>query len=127
MGLERLVVDGVQGKADHVFLLDIRNIQDGAAATPLVRLLSVYRIGDCDQDNAADGEATVAAIQAAGGAIAVKGDMTKQEDVALLVAAARESFGDSIDILVNVVGGLVARKPLAEMDAAAPRGPFRDF
>src|SRR5210317_1999837 len=68
-------------------------------------------------NNAAEGEATVATIQQAGGeAIAVKGDMTKQADVDNLVAEARNAFGDTIDILVNVVGGLVARKPLAEMD-----------
>lgn len=65
----------------------------------------------------ADGDATVAAIEAAGGtAIAVAGDMTKQADVENLVNAARAEFGDSIDILVNVVGGLVARKSLEEMD-----------
>jgi 3-oxoacyl-[acyl-carrier protein] reductase len=65
----------------------------------------------------ADGDATVAAIKAAGGtAIAVAGDMTKQSDVENLVNAARAEFGDSIDILVNVVGGLVARKSLQEMD-----------
>lgn len=64
-----------------------------------------------------DGEATVAAIEAAGGtAIAVAGDMTKQADVENLVAETRKTYGDSIDILVNVVGGLVARKTLAEMD-----------
>ena len=68
-------------------------------------------------NNKADGEATVAAIKAAGGeAVAVGGDMTKQADVDKLVAEARNAFGDSIDVLVNVVGGLVARKPLAEMD-----------
>lgn len=68
-------------------------------------------------NNPADGEATVAAIEAAGGtAIAVKGDMTSKADVENLVATAREKFGGSINILVNVVGGLVARKPLAEMD-----------
>ena len=68
--------------------------------------------------NADDGEATVAAIEAAGGeAIALRGDMTKQADVDNLVAEARKAFGDTIDVLVNVVGGLVARKPLAEMDA----------
>jgi 3-oxoacyl-[acyl-carrier protein] reductase len=68
-------------------------------------------------NNADEGEATIAAIQNAGGeAIAVKGDMTKQGDVENLVAEARKAFGDTIDILVNVVGGLVARKPLAEMD-----------
>ena len=68
-------------------------------------------------NNPADGEATVAAINGSGGtAIAVQGDMTKEADVTKLVSAACEAFGDSIDILVNVVGGLVARKPLAEMD-----------
>lgn len=68
-------------------------------------------------NNAAEGEATVAAIQKAGGqAVAVQGDMTKQADVENLVAEARKAYGDSIDILINVVGGLVARKSLEEMD-----------
>ena len=68
-------------------------------------------------NNADDGEATVKAIKDAGGeAIAVGGDMTKQADVENLVAEAVKAFGDKIDILINVVGGLVARKPLAEMD-----------
>jgi 3-oxoacyl-[acyl-carrier protein] reductase len=61
--------------------------------------------------------ATVAAIEAAGGtAIAVRGDMTKQADVENLVSVTRKAYGENIDILVNVVGGLVARKSLAEMD-----------
>jgi len=60
---------------------------------------------------------TIAAIKAAGGtAIAVRGDMTRQADVENVVSATRKAFGDTIDILVNVVGGLVARKSLAEMD-----------
>jgi len=68
-------------------------------------------------NSAADGEATVSAIEAAGGtAVAIKGDMTKQADVENLVKQAREVYGDSIDILVNVVGGIVGRKTLAEMD-----------
>jgi 3-oxoacyl-[acyl-carrier protein] reductase len=68
-------------------------------------------------NSAADGEATVEAIKAAGGeAVAVKGDMTKQSDADNLVAEALQAFGGSIDILVNVVGGLGARKTLAEMD-----------
>lgn len=68
-------------------------------------------------NNAAEGEATVGAIKKAGGeAVAVGGDMTKQADIDNLVAEARNAFGDKIDILVNVVGGLVARKTLAEMD-----------
>jgi 3-oxoacyl-[acyl-carrier protein] reductase len=60
---------------------------------------------------------TVIAIKANGGeAIAVKGDMTNSEDVARLVDAAKNAYGENIDILVNVVGGLVARKTLDEMD-----------
>lgn len=68
-------------------------------------------------NNADAGAATVQAIEAAGGtAVAVAGDMTKHADVENLVSEARKAFGDTIDILVNVVGGLVARKSLAEMD-----------
>ena len=70
-------------------------------------------------NNKEDGEATVKAIEAAGGtAVAVGGDMTRQSDVEALVNEARKTYGDSIDILVNVVGGLVARKTLDEMDEA---------
>ncbi|GAA0465065.1 SDR family NAD(P)-dependent oxidoreductase [Parasphingorhabdus litoris] len=60
---------------------------------------------------------TLAEIEAAGGtAIACKGDMMKPEDVDGLVAAAQAAFGDKIDILVNVTGGMVQRKGLDEMD-----------
>lgn len=58
-------------------------------------------------------------IKANGGeAIAVKGDMTKSDDVTQLVEATRQAFGNEIHILVNVAGGLVARKTLEEMDEA---------
>ena len=77
-------------------------------------------------NNQAEGEATVGAIEAAGGtAIAVGGDMTSQADVENLVSECRKAFGDSIDILINVVGGLVARKPLAEMDEAFFEGVMK--
>lgn len=67
--------------------------------------------------NKDQGLETVKEIEDAGGtAILVEGDMTNADDVEKLVAATREAFGGRIDILVNVVGGLVARKPLAEMD-----------
>ena len=60
---------------------------------------------------------TVNAIKEAGGeAMAIGGDMTKQEDVDRLVAESVAAFGDRIDILVNVAGGLVARKTLEEAD-----------
>jgi 3-oxoacyl-[acyl-carrier protein] reductase len=68
-------------------------------------------------NNEAQGAATVKEITDAGGtAIAVAGDMTKAGDVEQLVAASVDAFGEKIDVLVNVVGGLVARKSLAEMD-----------
>ena len=67
--------------------------------------------------NEADADATVAAVEAAGGkAIKVKADVTKPAEVDALVAAGREAFGDEIHILVNNAGGLVARKTLEEMD-----------
>ena len=64
-----------------------------------------------------EGEATVRAIKEAGGeAVAVAGDMTKKADVVKLVNAACKAYGNSIDILVNVAGGLVERIPLADME-----------
>ena len=70
-------------------------------------------------NNEADGQSTLNAITKAGGkAILVKADVTKQEDVNRLVTEAQSAFGDAIHILVNVTGGMVARKPLAEMDEA---------
>jgi 3-oxoacyl-[acyl-carrier protein] reductase len=68
-------------------------------------------------DNAADAEATVAEIKAAGGkAIAVQGDMTKFADAQRLVAEATKAFGANIDILVNVAGGLMGRHTIVEME-----------
>jgi len=44
---------------------------------------------------------TVSAIQSAGGsALAVQGDLSKEEDCAMLVATARQAFGP-VDVLVN--------------------------
>ena len=56
-------------------------------------------------------------IESAGGqAILYQGDMTSPADVEGLMAKTIEAFGASIDILVNVAGGLVARKTIDEMD-----------
>ena len=52
-----------------------------------------------------------------GTVVALQGDMTRQEDVDALISTAQSAFGGAIDILVNVAGGLIARKTLAEMDA----------
>jgi len=60
---------------------------------------------------------TLADIESAGGqAILYNGDMTSPADVEGLIAKTIEAFGSSIDILVNVAGGLVARKTIDEMD-----------
>ena len=65
------------------------------------------------------GEETLETIKAAGGsAILVQGDMTLEDDVARLVAEAREAFGDAVHVLVNMTGGLIARRKLLEMDEA---------
>jgi 3-oxoacyl-[acyl-carrier protein] reductase len=68
-------------------------------------------------DSDKDKDDTMAAIKAAGGeAIAVYGDVTKKEDIENLVAKTKGAFGDTVDILVNVAGGLFARKTIEEMD-----------
>jgi len=68
-------------------------------------------------DNSEQAEQTLEEVKALGAeAILVHGDMTKEEDVDRLVAEGRKAFGDKIDVLVNVAGGLVARKTIDEMD-----------
>lgn len=63
------------------------------------------------------GEKTLKFIKENGGlAVMVKGDLTKQHDINNLVDTCIASYGKQIDILVNVTGGLVARKTMEEMD-----------
>lgn len=65
----------------------------------------------------AAGKAVVDAITAAGrNAIAVKADVTQPGDCERLVEETQAAFGEEIHILVNVAGGMVARKQLGEMD-----------
>lgn len=60
---------------------------------------------------------TLQLIKDAGGeAIAVYGDMTKAADVKNLVDACTAAYGNVIHILVNVAGGLMGRKVLADLD-----------
>lgn len=64
-------------------------------------------------------EETLRLIKEAGGdAIIVHGDMTKAEDVKKVVNTCLDKFGKAIHILVNIAGGLMGRKPLAELDEA---------
>lgn len=61
--------------------------------------------------------ATYEEVIALGGeAILVQGDMTKSADVNALVQQTVTAFGEKIDSLVNVAGGLVERKTIDEMD-----------
>lgn len=77
-------------------------------------------------NSAEDGRATAEAIEAMGRkAISVRCDTTRSQEVENLVRKTRETYGDSIDILVNVTGGLVARKPLTEMDEAFLEGVLK--
>ena len=60
---------------------------------------------------------TIKMIRDAGGeAIAVQGDMTKTADVKKVVKACVAAYGNIIHVLVNVAGGLMGRKLLADLD-----------
>jgi 3-oxoacyl-[acyl-carrier protein] reductase len=62
---------------------------------------------------------TVERIQAAGGeAIIHRADVGSPEGAASLLTAATAAFGQRIDILVNLAGGMVQRRPLGEQDDA---------
>lgn len=67
--------------------------------------------------DAVQAEETLQLIKNIGGeAIVVQADVTKANQVEGLVAEARKVFGNEIHILVNVAGGLVARKLIEDMD-----------
>lgn len=60
---------------------------------------------------------TIQMIRDAGGeGITVYGDMTKSADVKNMVAACTAAYGNVIHVLVNVAGGLMGRKVLADID-----------
>ncbi len=68
-------------------------------------------------DNESDAADTVNMIKSAGGeAIAVYADATKLADIAGLAKATTDAFGNKVDILVNVAGGLFARKAVDAID-----------
>jgi len=68
-------------------------------------------------DSEEHGAETIRLIKAVGGeGIAVFADVTKQSDIDNLVAKTQEAFGNKVDILVNVAGGLFGRKTIDEVD-----------
>lgn len=69
--------------------------------------------------NREEADETLRLINQAGGtAIAVQGDMTKEEDVKRIVAETVKAYGENIDILVNIAGGIMGRKKITEQDEA---------
>lgn len=76
--------------------------------------VAVHYHGDATRP---DAEATVQAIQEAGGdAFAIQGDLTKPANVTRLFEEAKARFG-GVDIAVNTVG-MVLRKPIVETSEA---------
>lgn len=68
-------------------------------------------------DNPDDAEETLKLVEKTGSkGIIVQGDMTKAEDVKRLFDEGVAAFGARIDILVNVVGGIMGRKLITEQD-----------
>ena len=68
-------------------------------------------------DNESEANETVKLIEKAGGeAIAVYADATNLEDISNLAKATTAAFGAKVDVLVNVAGGLFARKTISEVD-----------
>lgn len=60
---------------------------------------------------------TLQLIKDAGGeAIIVQADVTKSAEVKRLVEECTAAFGSTIHVLVNVAGGIMGRKPLADLD-----------
>ena len=73
------------------------------------------RVGVNYLKNQKGAEEAVEAIRKAGGeALAIRADVTRQQEVHALVAAVRKPWG-RIDILVNNAGDLLARHTLADM------------
>ena len=67
--------------------------------------------------NSQQADETIKIIKDAGGeAVAVQGDMTKAADVKKVVNACVAAYGNVIHVLVNVAGGLMGRKVLADLD-----------
>lgn len=68
-------------------------------------------------DNPQDAEETLKMVLKIGSeGIIIQGDMTKAADVKKLFDASVQKFGNKIDVLVNVVGGIVGRKTITEQD-----------
>jgi 3-oxoacyl-[acyl-carrier protein] reductase len=105
MNLKDKVVIVAGGGRDIGRAISIRLGQEGA---------KVFVIYFNDEATSRD---TVETIKKAGGtAVLHHANLTKVEEIESTVKAAVAAFGDKIDVLVNVTGGMVARKTLADID-----------
>jgi 3-oxoacyl-[acyl-carrier protein] reductase len=105
MKLQNKVAIVAGGGRDIGRAVSLRLARDGA---------KVFVIYFDDPERSKD---TVETINRSGGkAVLHHADLTKTEDIAAMAKAAVAAFGERIDILVNVTGGMIARKPLAEFD-----------
>lgn len=69
--------------------------------------------------NRAAAEETLRLIESVGGhGVLAQGDVVIASDVARIIEVARTAGSGRLDILVNLAGGLVARKTIADMDEA---------
>lgn len=74
-------------------------------------------INFANDSNSAD--ETLGRVLAAGGqAVVHRADVSTATGATSLVEASRAAYGDRIDILVNLAGGMVQRRPLADLDEA---------
>ena len=88
-----------------------------AVAVELAKCGAKVAVNYRSDEGAAD--AVIDAIRQAGGeAVKVRADVTVADDVERLIAETREAFGNAVDIVVNVAGGMVERRPLDAMDEA---------
>jgi 3-oxoacyl-[acyl-carrier protein] reductase len=86
-----------------------------AVSLRLAREGAVIVLNYCHDGESA--EATAAEIRAGGGRVLVhRADVSKAAEAEALVTAGRAAFGNRIDVLVNLAGGMVARRTLEEMD-----------
>ncbi|GJM64120.1 glucose 1-dehydrogenase [Persicobacter diffluens] len=88
------------------------SLQMAAAGAKVV--VNYYAAEEGAEENA---QQTLAEIKGNGGeGILVPGDLTKSDDAEIIVTKAVEAFGERIDILVNVAGGIIGRKKIEEQD-----------
>ncbi|AZQ63726.1 SDR family oxidoreductase [Flammeovirga pectinis] len=71
-----------------------------------------------DEEGAAENAAETVRLAKEKGAeiITVPGDLMKAKDVENVIAQSVEAFGEKVDVLVNVAGGIIGRKKIEEQD-----------